>query len=81
MNVPLLEKIFGRDQRWQGPCTVIVNAEAALYALGQDSIVGGGAKQYAPRMISGRILRQPRRTTGPFDYSNGPEHCQTRKSP
>src|SRR3982751_6442977 len=55
MNTVILEKMFGRDQRWHGPCTVILDAEAGVYALGVDSIVGGGAKSYAPRMISGRV--------------------------
>jgi hypothetical protein len=55
MNAVLLGKIFGREQRWLGPCVVVMNAEASMHALGTDSIVGGGAKQYAPRMVSGRI--------------------------
>src|SRR4051812_46285064 len=55
MNAALLEKIFGRDQRWHGPCTVILDAEAGVTALGVDSIVGGGAKFYDPRMVSGRV--------------------------
>jgi hypothetical protein len=56
MNAVLLGKIFGREQRWLGPCVVVMNAEASMQALGTDSIVGGGAKQYAPRMVSGRII-------------------------
>lgn len=56
MNVALLSKIFGREQRWHGPCVVIMDAEAAVQSLGVDSIVGGGAKNYAPRMVSGRVL-------------------------
>ena len=56
MDAGLLGKIFGRDQRWHGPCTVILDAEAALLAMGSDSIVGGGAKQYAPRLVSGRVV-------------------------
>src|ERR1700686_859244 len=56
MDIALLGKLFGREQRWHGPCTVILDAEATMYALGQDAIVGGGAKQYAPRMISGRVM-------------------------
>lgn len=55
MNAALLGKLFGHEQRWTGPCTVIVDAEAAVQALGVDSIVGGGAKSYAPRMVSGRL--------------------------
>jgi hypothetical protein len=56
MNAVLLGKIFGREQRWLGPCVVVMNAEAAVQALGTDSIIGGGAKSYAPRMVSGRIF-------------------------
>ena len=44
MNAGLLGKLFGRDQLWHGPCTVILDAEAGVYALGVDSIVSGGAK-------------------------------------
>jgi hypothetical protein len=56
MDAALLTKLFGRDQRWHGPSTVILDAEAAYYALGQDTLLGGGTKHYAPRMISGRVL-------------------------
>ena len=55
MNSALLGKLFGQEQRWLGPCTVIMDAEAALQTLGVDSIIGGGAKSYAPRLVSGRI--------------------------
>lgn len=55
MDAALLFKIFGSEQRWHGPCTVIVNADAGVQAIGGDSILGGGAKQFAPRLISGRI--------------------------
>lgn len=55
MDTGLLLKLFGNDQRWHPPCTIIVNAEASHYTLGQDALLGGGAKQYAPRIISGRI--------------------------
>lgn len=55
MDAGLLGRIFGREQRWHGPCTIIMDAEAGMQALGLDSILGGGAKQYAPRMVSGRI--------------------------
>lgn len=56
MDVALLAKIFGRDQRWCGPCTLIMDAEACVSTLGVDAIVGGGAKNYAPRMVSGRVV-------------------------
>src|SRR5437879_1521271 len=55
MNAALLSKILGEDRRWNGACTVIMNANAGVFALGVDSIVGGGAKSYAPRIISGRV--------------------------
>lgn len=55
MNSALLGKLFGQDQRWLGPCTVITSAEASVQSMGVDSIVGGGAKSYAPRMVSGRV--------------------------
>jgi hypothetical protein len=55
MNAALLSKIFGRDQQWHGPCTVLMHGEAAVATQGVDSLLGGGTKQYAPRVISGRI--------------------------
>jgi hypothetical protein len=55
MNAALLSKIFGRDQQWHGPCTVLMHGEAAVTSHGVDSLLGGGTKQYAPRVISGRI--------------------------
>src|SRR5713226_10099817 len=56
MNSAVLTKIFGRDQVWHGPCTVIMQGEAAVATQGVDSLLGGGTKQYAPRVISGRIV-------------------------
>jgi len=55
MDVGLLHKLFGTEQHWHGPCTVVVNADASIQNAGTDTIVGGGAKAYAPRIISGRI--------------------------
>lgn len=55
MNASLLVKMFGREQRWHGPCVIVLDAEASVQSLGVDSILGGGAKQYAPRMVSGRV--------------------------
>ena len=55
MNINVLGKLFGREQKWQGACTVILAAEAALKVHGSDSIVAGGVKMYAPRTVSGRI--------------------------
>lgn len=55
MNAVILTKIFGRDQTWHGPCTVLMHGEAAVTTQGVDSLLGGGTKQYAPRVISGRV--------------------------
>jgi hypothetical protein len=55
MDSGLLTKLFGRDQQWQGPCTVILDANASIQTSGSDSIAGGGMKVYAPRSVSGRI--------------------------
>ena len=55
MNSALLTKIFGRDQQWHGPCTELMHGEAAVTTQGVDSLLGGGTKQYAPRVISGRV--------------------------
>lgn len=55
MNAGLLVKLFGREQRWMGACTIVMNGEATIIQQGTDSIVGGGAKNYAPRLVSGRI--------------------------
>jgi hypothetical protein len=56
MNSALLVEIFGKDQSWHGPCTVITEGNAAVATQGTDSLMGGGIKQYAPRVISGRIM-------------------------
>jgi len=55
MHVGLLAKLFGKDRRWRGPCTVIVDADASIQTTGVDSIVQSGVKVYAPRLISGRV--------------------------
>jgi hypothetical protein len=55
MDVGLLKRLFGSGQDWIGPCTVVLNAEAAVQTAGSDSIAGGGAKVYAPRTVSGRV--------------------------
>ncbi|MFN4260250.1 MAG: hypothetical protein ACK4RK_13215 [Gemmataceae bacterium] len=55
MDLNLLGKLFGADQQWQGPCTVILDANATVESVGLDSIAHAGAKVYAPRLISGRI--------------------------
>jgi hypothetical protein len=56
MNSALLVKAFGKDQSWHGPCTVVMEGNAAVATQGTDSLMGGGIKQYAPRVISGRIM-------------------------
>lgn len=55
MDAALLSKLFGREQAWHGPCTVIVVSDASVQAVAFDSVAGAGAKVYAPRVISGRI--------------------------
>lgn len=56
MDAGLLVKLFGRNQEWQGPCVVVLDGDAAIQTVGNDSIQGGGAKVYAPRTISGRVV-------------------------
>ena len=55
MNAALLQKLFGTDSRWQGPCTLILDADAAVQTLGADSIGPSAVKHYSPRLVSGRI--------------------------
>jgi hypothetical protein len=55
MNTALLQKLFGTDSRWQGPCTLILDAGAAVQTLGADSMGPSAVKNYAPRLVSGRI--------------------------
>jgi hypothetical protein len=55
MDATLLERLLGRDQHWQGPCTVILDAAAGIHAFGTDAIGAAGAKTYAPRLASGRV--------------------------
>jgi hypothetical protein len=55
MHLSLLTKYFGTNRQWQGPCTVILDADATIQTSGSDSIVQSGTKVYAPRMISGRV--------------------------
>jgi len=56
MDAGLLAKMLGHNQEWQGACTVVLDADASVHAVGNDSIQGGGAKTYAPRCISGRVI-------------------------
>lgn len=55
MHPGVLGKLFGVDNRWSGPCTVLLDADADVQPVGSDSIVQGGIKSYAPRLITGRI--------------------------
>src|SRR5215471_6909596 len=55
MDIGALKKLFGSEQQWQGACTVILDGEASVVSVGTDAIVTGGAKNWAPRIISGRV--------------------------
>jgi hypothetical protein len=55
MDSGLLKKLFGQSPKWHGPCTVIVDAEASVKSTGQDAMLAGGIKAFAPRVTSGRI--------------------------
>jgi hypothetical protein len=55
MDASLLSMLFGTSKPWHGPCTVIVDAEASVQTIGTDSIVQGGTKLFAPRLITGRV--------------------------
>jgi hypothetical protein len=55
MDSALLKKLFGSTPTWHGPCVVFVDADTSVKASGQDSIVAGGTKSYAPRITSGRV--------------------------
>ena len=55
MQAGLLNKLFGGQKQWHGPCVVVVDAEAAIQSSGTDAIVNAGVKMFAPRLISGRL--------------------------
>jgi hypothetical protein len=55
MDATLLSKLFGSQSAWRGPCTVVVDAGAAVTLVGPDSFGSSAAKQYAPRLVSGRL--------------------------
>jgi hypothetical protein len=55
MDAGLLAKIFGHNQEWHGPCTVVLEADVSIQTVGNDSSHGAGAKMYAPRCITGRV--------------------------
>jgi len=56
LDATVLAKIFGGEHQWQGPCTVILDADASVQTLGADSIGASATKSYAPRLVSGRIF-------------------------
>jgi len=55
MNASLLARYFGTDRQWKGPCVVVLDADATIQTTGSDAIMQGGAKVFAPRLISGRM--------------------------
>jgi hypothetical protein len=55
MDAALLKSLFGPAPAWSQPCIVVVDADASVKPAGQDSLLTGGAKTYAPRVTSGRI--------------------------
>jgi hypothetical protein len=55
MDISVMKQMFGTEQVWQGPCTVILDAQASVQVAGQDALATGGIKAWAPRTISGRI--------------------------
>jgi len=55
MDAGLLVKFFGNEGEWFGACVVILDADAGIKTSGPDSILSGGVKSYAPRLVSGRV--------------------------
>ena len=55
MNAGLLSRYFGTDRQWRGPCVVVLDADVTIQSTGADAIMQGGAKVFAPRLISGRV--------------------------
>ena len=55
MDSGVLKKLFGPSTTWHGPCVILVDAESSVRTAGQDSIVAGGVKSFAPRVTSGRV--------------------------
>jgi len=58
MDIGLLTKLLGKEQHWLGPCTVILDTNAAVQTQGTDAIASGGIKVYAPRTSSGRLTAE-----------------------
>ena len=55
MDAGFLERLLGGSRTWSGPCTVILDADAAVSTPGPDTLITGGQKSYAPRVASGRM--------------------------
>jgi hypothetical protein len=54
MDATLLSRFF-TPGTWQGPCTVILDCDAAVQTMGSDAIANAGLKVFAPRVASGRV--------------------------
>jgi hypothetical protein len=55
VDAGFLERLLGGSRSWTGPCTVILDADAAVSTPGPDSVVAGGQRNYAPRVACGRL--------------------------
>lgn len=55
MHAGVLQRYFGSDKQWRGPCVVVLDADASIQTTGSDSIMQSGMKSFAPRLISGRV--------------------------
>jgi hypothetical protein len=55
VDAGFLERLLGGSRTWSGPCTVILDADAAVSTPGPDTLITGGQKSYAPRVASGRM--------------------------
>ena len=56
MDAGLLKSLFGSASAWHGSCVVLIDAGTTVKTSGQDSIMSGGIKSYAPRVTSGRVM-------------------------
>lgn len=66
MNLQLLERLLGTDGRWTGPCVVVLDADASVQPISNDSILQGGVKSFAPRLITGRVSADAIRLSSEF---------------
>jgi hypothetical protein len=55
MHAGVLQRYFGSERQWRGPCVVVLDADASIQTTGSDSIMQSGMKSFAPRLISGRV--------------------------